>query len=147
MNTENDYLVHYGVKGMRWGVRRQAKNDAKEYARAKMYYGKGAGTRRKLIKAKVEERSKDPDYKKEFDKYLSAQNMSKHADKARQERARKDFTETTIKTGKGILRLALETGGKVSLAAAAAYTLARYTGVDEVVKQYLNRKLSKLKMG
>lgn len=35
-------LYHHGVKGMKWGVRkqrRQAKKDAKEYARAKMFYG------------------------------------------------------------------------------------------------------------
>ena len=44
----NAYLIHYGVKGMKWGVRhdnpssasrrvrKQAKKDAKEFARAKM---------------------------------------------------------------------------------------------------------------
>lgn len=71
-------LYNYGVKGMRWGVRRRATKDAKEFARAKMFYGEGAGTRRKLIKATVEERSKDPQYKKAFDEALSKQNMSKH---------------------------------------------------------------------
>lgn len=60
-------LYHHGIKGQRWGVRRfqnengtytdegkrrykvslgtshKAKKDAKEYARAKMFYGEGAG--------------------------------------------------------------------------------------------------------
>ena len=61
-------LMHYGVKGMKWGVRRRARRDAKEYTQAKMYYGEGAGNRRKLIKATVKTRSKDPFYKSEFDK-------------------------------------------------------------------------------
>ena len=91
----NDELYHHGVKGQKWGVRRyqnedgsltpsgmrhynrQAKKDAKEYARAKMFYGEGAGTRRKLIKAKVNERSKNEYYKKQFDSYLESQNMEK----------------------------------------------------------------------
>lgn len=61
-------LMHYGVKGMKWGVRRRARRDAKEFTQAKMYYGEGAGNRRKLIKATVKARSKDPFYKSEFDK-------------------------------------------------------------------------------
>ena len=84
---------------MKWGVRRdnpsgvsrktnrEARKDAQEFARAKMFYGEGAGTRRKLIKAKVEGKSKkDPNYKKAFDQHLSNQDMSKHAEKARGER-------------------------------------------------------------
>lgn len=33
--NEDDYLEHFGVKGMKWGVRREARRDAKESARAK----------------------------------------------------------------------------------------------------------------
>ena len=51
-------LYHSGIKGMKWGVRRKAKKDAKEYTKAKSFYGEGAGTRRKLIKQKVEYNSK-----------------------------------------------------------------------------------------
>lgn len=98
-----DFLAHFGVKGMRWGVRkdrpdgvsahtnREAKKDAKEFARAKMFYGADAGNRRKLIKASVEAKTKrDPSYKKAFDHHLSRQDMSEHASKARVERKRTD---------------------------------------------------------
>jgi hypothetical protein len=46
-------LMHYGVKGMKWGVRRRARRDAKEFTQAKMYYGiKGMrwGIRKSRIK-------------------------------------------------------------------------------------------------
>ena len=43
----SNIIIHTGVKGMKWGV---AKRDAKEAARAKMFYGESAGTRRKDIK-------------------------------------------------------------------------------------------------
>ena len=66
-------FMHYGVKGMKWGVRREAKRDAKEAARAKMSYGEGAGNRRKLINESVKAKSKkDPNYKKAFDYYYES---------------------------------------------------------------------------
>ena len=51
MTDADDVLIHFGVKGMRWGVRkdrqglegvsgstsREAKKDAREFARAKMF--------------------------------------------------------------------------------------------------------------
>lgn len=55
-----------------------------------MYYGEGAGNRRKLIRATVKERSKDSRYKAEFDKALAKQDMAKHASAAKRERKTTD---------------------------------------------------------
>lgn len=132
----DDFLAHYGVKGMKWGVRRAAKRDANESAKAKMFYGKGAGTRRKLIKAKVESRSKDANYKAAFDHYMSKQDLGKRAEQAGSERRRKDAVEGTVKTARGVHRQLTGGFGSVSLASAAiagAYIYAKQTGLDKVI--------------
>jgi gp021 len=43
-----------------------------------MFYGEGAGTRRKLIKNTVKERQKDPIYKKAYEEVLNNQNMAEY---------------------------------------------------------------------
>lgn len=106
-NTD-EFLEHFGVKGMRWGVRRddlsgvsrktnkEARKDAEESARAKMYFGKGAGTRRKLINKTVEaKKGRDSDYARAFDHHFARQDLSEHASGARTERARTDRKERT----------------------------------------------------
>lgn len=78
INT-ND-LAHKGVKNVKWGehhARGQARADANEFAKARAFDGQGAGTKRKLIKAKVETRLQNPHYKAEFESVLSGQNLDK----------------------------------------------------------------------
>jgi hypothetical protein len=130
----DDILEHFGVKGMHWGERhdgphgvsgktnREAKKDAKEHARAKMFYGEGAGNRRKLIKATVEAKSKrDPAYKKAFDHHIQNQDMSTHASKARTERKRTDRKKGAKQTGGAIARqLTGEMGTKAAIVALVA---------------------------
>ena len=130
-----DFLAHHGVKGMRWGVRKQrtpgvsrktdraARKDAKEFTQAKMYYGEGAGNRRKMIKAKVDQRSKDAAYKKAFDNHVSNTNWEKRG---------RDIKNSAGKTARGIRNLA--TGntkyvGTAVLAGAAAFKGAQMAGV------------------
>lgn len=139
-----DELAHYGVKGMRWGVHRSrpegvsrstnraAKKDAKEFTRAKMYYGEGAGNRRKLIKAKVTERSKDPSYKKAFDHHVANTNWEKRSKEARSKRARANAAKGAGKAARGAKNVALGNYRNVGvgiLATAVAFKGAQALGV------------------
>ena len=154
MSQPNDLeLFHYGVKGMKWGIRRDkpaalqgvprstnrvAKRDARESAKAKMFYGEGAGTRRKLIKAKVESRSKDAAYKRAYEHHLEKQNMAKRASQARGERKRKDTVAAVGKTARGVKNLALGTGASVSLGAVVAYSAYKNPRVRQTVSRAYN---------
>jgi hypothetical protein len=116
---KGNYLEHYGVKGMKWGIRKDrngkdrnlsraqrkiskdAEKDAVEFARAKMFYGEGAGNRRKLIKATVNQKKKQNKfYEQEFEEYLKDQDMAEHAVKAKRERNFKDGTKKVKKAAK-----------------------------------------------
>lgn len=149
--TPQEALAHYGVKGMQWGVRKadilegvsaktnkEAAKDAAEFARAKMFYGEGAGNRRKLIKAKVESKSaKDPNYKKAFDHHMAKQDLGKHAEKARGERKRKDISAGTGKAVRGAHRQLTGGMGTVGLTGAllaGGVVAARRANIDQIIR-------------
>lgn len=86
-------------------VSRDARKDAEEFARAKAFYGEGAGNRRKAIKTTVEaKKKKDPFYAQEFDWHLAQQDMEYHMKKATAERKRKDAVKGIKSTNRKLER-------------------------------------------
>lgn len=160
----SDHLQHFGVKGMKWGVRRdnssgslgtprkterEAKKDAEEFTRAKLYYGEGAGTRRKLIKNTVEAKSKrDPAYKEAFDRHVANTDLAKRASQARAERKSTDRKNSAKKTVRGF-RHVLNGNSQYASATAAilagGYLYARKNGIDQQVYNAAKQKYSNLK--
>lgn len=143
-----DYLEHYGVKGMKWGTRRDrpegtprktdriAAKDAKESARAKMYYGEGAGIRRRQINNTVKSRSSDPAYREAFERHLAKQDMAKASAKAHSKRRRTDVAKGTAKTSKGIINILNGNAGAASATAVGVMAVAagaHKAGIDKVL--------------
>lgn len=87
-------------------ISKDAKKDAEEFARAKAFYGEGAGNRRKAIKTTVESKMKKDDfYSIEFEYHLSQQDMEEHMKKAKSERNAKDAVKGAKKAARSAEKL------------------------------------------
>lgn len=122
-------------------VVKDAAKDAAEYAAAKMSYGEGAGTRRKLIVSAVEYKAtRIPGYHQAFENALATQDISKHVKNARRTRVAKDVGAVA---GKNIKALARGDKGSMStplIVAIVVATVAHKTGYDKKVWSYTKRK-------
>lgn len=124
-------------------LQKDAAKDAKEWAQAKAYYGEGAGNRRKILKNKLSQKMKDADYKAEFERLLSQQDMSKVQRSANRERKVQDVKNTVGKTARGVKNLMLGVGS-ATLTAVALYNVAKLTGADKVIGRYGKQALSSI---
>jgi hypothetical protein len=125
-------------------LQKDAANDAKEYARAKAFYGEGAGIRRKQIKNKISERMKDTDYKKEFERLLKMQDMSAHQKAANRERKVRDVKNTTVRTARGVKNFLLGNAVPMTTAALAIGATLKYTGAGAKIASYGRTSFSKV---
>lgn len=152
-----DFLEHFGVKGMHWGisktpgvsnrVNKMAAKDAKEHVRAKLFFGEGAGTRRKLIKAKTEHNRKFVSgYGKAFDIHLSRQDFSQHSTKAVKERHSIDRKDRNKKRAGAVARrLTGEWGTQAAFVALAGSGVA-FARSDRG-QRFMQKTVSKIKNG
>jgi len=147
---DKNQLQHFGIIGMHWGRRksqngvdrsttRLAEKDAKRHAEAKMFYGKTAGTNRKLLKAELDKKKKIiPNYESEFNKALGKVDYSNAAKKAVRTRKIKDTSyraRVTVKQFMGI------TGPLTIAAASYAYQRNKPT-VDAFLYKHLTKVIN-----
>lgn len=125
---------------------KEARRDAREFARSQMYYGEGAGTRRKLISATVESKSQRNDrYARAFRQELANQDMAEHAISARKERERQDRAQMVQRNVRGLVSgnyQNLTTG--VFIVGAVAY-YAHQTGLDQQIYDKARLKIQEYK--
>jgi hypothetical protein len=113
-------------------VEAKARRDAREYARAQMYYGEGAGTRRKLIEATVASKiQKDPRYASAFRAEYQQQDLGEHAAKAHRERVRTDTSEALARNVKGVATGNLQSVSPSIIVLLILGTVAHKTGLDK----------------
>ena len=103
-------------------VSKIAKKDAFDWARAEMFFGAGAGTRRKLLNAAIEDKvAKIPGYVELFEEYYSKQN------------------------GKGLLTGNRRQLTTVVLTGVVVWGVLVETGYDEPIKKNVKQTYAKAK--
>lgn len=127
-------------------VKKEALRDAHEFARAQVFFGEGAGNRRKLIATAVAAKAEQsPAYKQAFEAALAVQDMSEHVRKAKKERRRRDFTHALNKNTRNAMsgRYTGVNMTVVVLAGAAYY--AHHTGYDKKLYLAVRNRIEKAK--
>lgn len=85
-------------------IKKQATRDAQRYLEAKLNYGKGAGTQRKLIDAELKEKMKDYAYKTAFEAALATLSEADTVKKIRQKKGFQRTVEGAQKTARTVRR-------------------------------------------
>lgn len=128
-------------------VTKMAKQDAAAWARAEMFFGEGAGTRRKLLWAEINKKlSTVPGYQDAFNKAYVSQDWADHAIKAAQERKKLDRAAKVSKNFRALKSgnvRGLSTG--VYVIVGGAY-LAHVTGYDKKIEAEARKLWKKAKV-
>lgn len=135
-------MTHKPIKNLE----KMASKDAHEWARAEMFFGEGAGIRRRHLDAEINEKmSTIPGYIDFYNKAYASQDMVKHAEAALRERKNID---RAAKAGKNLR--AIQTGNLHNLStgvfiAVGVVFVAHQTGYDKKVQAEATRLYRKAK--
>lgn len=126
---------------------KEARKDAFEYASAKMSYGEGAGTRRKLIESAVSYKAaRIPGYADAFDQAIASQNMAKHATMAKRQRQTKDVSAAASRNIKALARGDKNGMSTPLIVGIVAFGIAHQTGYDKKAWDYTKKRTWRARM-
>jgi len=123
-----------------------AKKDAFNWARAEMFFGTGAGTRRKLLEAEIAHKVETiSGYHESFNKWYSKQNFADHAIAAAKERKHIDRVSMLKRNGRGLL-----TGNRRQLTGTVltgvlVWGVLVETGYDKPIKAEVKKRYEQVK--
>lgn len=153
-----DELQHYGILGQKWGIRRfqnpdgtltpagkarygtdaekLAAKDAQRVNDAKIAYGEGAGTRRKLLDKEIKEKMKNKEYAKAYEeasKHVSVEKSLKKAESLNRHSGSfvrgRDLNDRGMTASKRILKTFGEVAGNALITGGVAYYTYKTTGM------------------
>jgi hypothetical protein len=127
-------------------IKREAIKDAHEYAMAKMFYGEGAGVRRRLINQTVQFKIANiPGYDVSFQQELAKQDFAKLSRAARRERKLLDAKDAVNKNGRAIARGDYRSTSLPVLAIIGVGYVAHQTGFDKEAWKYSKKQYNRAK--
>ena len=116
-NFNNDSLIHYGIKGMKWGVRRTpAQLGHRVKSKFKSTYESSKGSRKRIAYRKKGYQLTD----KELDRRINRLSKEK-----RYQDLQRDVNSTKFSEGRRFISSTLHTVGTATVASIATYGIAK----------------------
>lgn len=128
MNDESDLLIHYGILGMKWGVRKKRKKTAKAVAKPI--------PNTKDTKKKTTKRIKD----------MTDAELLKRRERLRLEKEVKVLTTETESTAKRIFKKAVTKAGE-KVIEEVVHDTAKYLVGEKIINKYGGTKIVNIQTG
>lgn len=131
---------------MKTNIPKMASEDANNWAVAEMFFGPGAGTRRKLLHAQISDKIHSVDgYLEAFDAAYSKVDWADAANRAVKERQKIERGALIKRNTRGILTGNRKNLSTTVLVVGVAYFYARETGLDKEIKAEAQKRYRQTK--